>query len=123
MLRFLAATALAAAASTSAAAGSFCNPVFGADSPDPGVVWDAATSLYWASTTTGDAADRFLLHSSPDLSNFTARGFIWPQGAAGAPTWGVSDFWAPEIHAVGGSWVLYYVARTAAGVLSIGAAA
>lgn len=102
--------------------GGYLNPVYGSDSPDPGVVYDSATSLWWATTTTGDAPDRFLLHSSPDLSNFTARGFIWPRGAAGAPSWGVSDFWAPEIHAVGKGYVLYFVARTHAGVLSVGAA-
>ena len=113
---------LTAALAVTASVATYTNPVFAReDSPDPGVAWDPATSLWWAATTTGGAANRFHLRSSPDLVKWTDVGFVFPAGAPGAPTWGSSDYWAPEPHYVAGRWLVYFVARTA-GQLSVGVA-
>jgi arabinan endo-1,5-alpha-L-arabinosidase len=103
---------------------SYKNPVIpDADTPDPGLAFDAATGAYYAATTTG-GAPCFSLHKSSDLVNWEAIGHMFP----GAPAWAqASDpaCWAPELHYVPSTraWVAFYVARSAAsGLLSIGAA-
>lgn len=92
------------------------------DTPDPGVVFDPATSLWWAATTGGSPGTGcFELNSSPDLGNtWTPRGLIFPPSAV--PSWIADSCWAPELHRVGGQWMAVYVGRTAAGLLSVGVA-
>jgi hypothetical protein len=126
--------ALVAAAVTAVAAGLriatmpgsslYQNPVLNASAPDPGVLFDPATGLYWAAVTSNDDPNHFPLYSSPDLVSWTAQGVLFPAGDE--PVWAKQmnrDWWAPEVHIMpDGSYVAYYVTRNNDGVLSIGAA-
>src|SRR5581483_11825165 len=94
------------------------NPVVGQDAPDPGVLRVGDT--YFMVTTSGDAPDAFPIRTSKDLGTWTQVGSVFPDGKK--PAWAVSDFWAPEIHAVGSGYVCYYTARDATGRLCVGAA-
>ncbi len=99
--------------------GLYWNPVIPHDCPDPGVLADNGT--YILSCTSGNAADAFPIYTSPDLVTWTQVGHIFPSGQH--PSWAASDFWAPEIHLVGGHYVAYFTARDTDGMLSVGAAA
>lgn len=116
------AAALSLALAAAAAPASYSNPLSRADAPDPGVAFDAASGLYFSGTTTG-GAPCFALRSSPDLATWTDLGFAFAADAL--PAW-VSptnpSCWAPELHNVSGGWRMLYVARTRAGVLSVGIA-
>ena len=98
--------------------GLYDNPVVPVDCPDPGVILSGGK--YTAACTSGNAADAFPLRTSTDLVHWADAGHIFP--AASKPTWAVSDFWAPEIHKVGGQFVAYFTARHSNGRLSVGAA-
>jgi arabinan endo-1,5-alpha-L-arabinosidase len=78
--------------------GLYTTPVIPVDCPDPGVL--ALGSEYVLTCTSGDAADAFPIYTSPDLGNWTLVGHVFPSGQW--PAWAVSDFWAPEVHSVGG---------------------
>lgn len=94
------------------------NPVIAQDSPDPGVLRVGDT--YYMVTTSGDAPDAFPIRTSKDLAHWTDQGAIFPN--ARKPAWAASDFWAPEIHQVGSTYVAYYTARDKTGRLCVGAA-
>lgn len=98
--------------------GLYTNPAIPHDCPDPGVLQDGGT--YYLSCTSGGAAQAFPIYTSTDLASWTMVGHIFPTGAK--PTWATGDFWAPEIHKVGGKYVAYFSARNTDGKLSIGAA-
>ncbi len=98
--------------------GLYANPVIPTDCPDPGVLHDGST--YVLTCTSGDAADAYPIYTSPDLATWTLVGHVFPSGHW--PSWAKSDFWAPEIHAVDGHYVVYFSARGADGMLAIGAA-
>ena len=75
--------------------------------------------------TSNDAADAFPILASNDLVHWRHTGFVFPRGTA--PAWtltgpGVSDFWAPELHRVGGEWWVCFTAREKDGGLAIGLA-
>eukprot|EP01028_Stygiella_incarcerata_P002944 TRINITY_DN1562_c0_g1_i1.p1 TRINITY_DN1562_c0_g1~~TRINITY_DN1562_c0_g1_i1.p1 ORF type:complete len:368 (-),score=80.24 TRINITY_DN1562_c0_g1_i1:1013-2116(-) len=94
--------------------------------PDPGVLayYISGSSVeFVVGTTSGNDADRFPLHTSSDLVHWKEAGFIFPRNSTSAPQWASGDFWAPEIHAIGGRFVVYFVARhQASNQLGIGAA-
>jgi arabinan endo-1,5-alpha-L-arabinosidase len=98
--------------------GLYTNPVMPFDCPDPGVLRHARG--YVLTCTSGNAPDAFPLFTSTDLVHWAPAGALLP--AAARPAWAVSDFWAPEIHALGGGYVAYFSARTGAGNLALGAA-
>jgi GH43 family beta-xylosidase len=98
--------------------GIYTNPVVPVDCADPGVLHDG--SRYVMACTSGNAADAFPIRTSTDLVAWMEAGHVFP--AASKPAWAKGDFWAPEIHAVGGAYVAYFTARHADGQLSIGAA-
>jgi len=98
--------------------GLYTNPVIPGDCPAPGVLHDG--SQYVLTCTSGNAADVFPIYTSPDLGHWTLVSHVFPTN--GHPSWAVSDFWAPEIHAVGSHYVVYFSARGADGMLAIGAA-
>lgn len=81
---------------------------------------------YYLLATSNDAPDAFPIARSRDLRDWTFVGFVFPSGHA--PAWAaegehVSDFWAPEMHFVGGEYRVYFVAREREGHdLSIGLA-
>ncbi|RYG52805.1 hypothetical protein EON67_00325 [archaeon] len=105
-----------------AARGTYTNPVIpGVNTPDPGVVWDAASNLWYAVATSGDRQNAFPIFSSPDLGTWTQRGYIFPGDSA--PAWAGTNFWAPELHLVNGMWTAYFAAtNTTSGKLSVGVA-
>lgn len=92
------------------------------NSPDPGayVAWE--DGLYYVATTSEDDTQRFPIRVSSDLVNWNLTGYIFPPKSPGAPTWAVSDFWAPEIHVVNGTTLAVFAARNTAGMLSVGLA-
>ncbi len=98
--------------------GLYANPVVPTDCPDPGVLRDG--SQYVLTCTSGDAPDAYPIYTSPDLASWTLVGHIFPSGHW--PLWAQADFWAPEIHVVGGHYVAYFSARGADGRLAVGAA-
>ncbi|MEO8548780.1 MAG: family 43 glycosylhydrolase, partial [Kofleriaceae bacterium] len=83
---------------------------------DPGAL--AAGDTYYLACTGG----RFQIRTSRDLVTWTPSGkYILPAG--GAPWSSTADFrWAPEIHAVGTSYVAYFVSADGQGRRAIGAA-
>lgn len=84
---------------------------------DPAVsrVTDAAgQTWYYLLCTSNDEPGAFPILRSRDLREWSPVGFVFPQGAK--PGWaadgeGVSDFWAPEMHFVGGEYRVYFAAR------------
>ena len=75
--------------------------------------------------TSNDAPDAFPIIASDDLKTWRHTGFVFPRGQA--PEWaltgpGVSDFWAPELHAVGGEFWVCFAAREHDRSLAIGLA-
>lgn len=96
--------------------GLFENPVVPVDCPDPGVT--KVGSTYFMTCTPGPG---FPIRSSKDLVNWKDEGAIFD--SASKPSWATSLFWAPEIHAVGGTFVAYFSAKSgASGTFAIGAA-
>jgi GH43 family beta-xylosidase len=98
--------------------GLYQNAVIPSGCADPGVLRDGGR--YVVACTSGDDADAFPISTSPDLVHWTPAGHIFP--SASKPAWAMSDFWAPEIHAVGAAYVAYFTARDVDGKLSVGAA-
>jgi GH43 family beta-xylosidase len=93
--------------------GLYANPVVGSDCPDPGVLEEGGT--FYMVCTPGWA---FPLRSSKDLVSWTSKGSVF----ASAPAWAASHFWAPELHKVGSTFVVYYSAKSSAtGTFAIGA--
>lgn len=85
---------------------------------DPAVtrVADAAggDDWYYLHATSNDAPDSFPIARSRDLREWSPVGFVFPRGAK--PRWAadgehVSDYWAPEMHRVGGEFRVYFAAR------------
>jgi beta-xylosidase len=105
-------------------AGLYTNPVVSfVDTPDPGVLFDPATKLYYAATTSQSTADAYPIRASSDLVSWNVVGYIFPANSTTRPKWAVTDFWAPEIHAVAHNYyVAVYAARDTTGVLCVGAA-
>eukprot|EP00047_Mylnosiga_fluctuans_P007812 m.4994 g.4994 ORF g.4994 m.4994 type:complete len:333 (-) comp1962_c0_seq1:54-1052(-) len=121
-MALLACALLAAVCVAASPDATYSNPVIHGDFPDPGAAYVPATARYWVATTSGDAPNHFAIHSSADLYNWTAEGFVFPSGTAGAPAWAASDYWAPELHIVNGQNLVYFVARNKKNMLSVGAA-
>jgi len=81
---------------------------------------------YYLVVTSNDAPNAFPILRSLDLQHWEPRGFVFPD--AEKPRWAadgalVSDFWAPELHEVGGEFRVYFAARARDDhVLAIGVA-
>lgn len=98
--------------------GLYANPVVDADCPDPGV--EKVGDEYYMVCTSGSYG--YPIRSSKDLVHWAYRGTVFTQDVH--PSWASGDFWAPEIHGVGGKFVVYFSARASAtGTFAIGAAA
>ncbi|HEY4000197.1 MAG TPA: glycoside hydrolase family 43 protein [Candidatus Xenobia bacterium] len=95
---------------------TYTNPVIAHDAPDPGVL--RVDDTYYL-VTTGDGPDgAFPLYTSRDLEHWKQMGSALPT----RPTWAGGAWWAPELHQVGGRYLLYYSAETTAGQHVIGVA-
>jgi beta-xylosidase len=93
-------------------ANAFINPVIpSGDNPDPGAI--LYNGSYYIVTTGGDGnGNKFPIHMSTNLQDWTSQGFAIPVG--NISEWIDSSsgiFWAPEIHVVNGTFNLYYTAR------------
>src|SRR5262249_39687189 len=63
----------------------------------------------------------FPLYKSPDLVHWTAAGHIFH--ISNKPVWGAKNWWAPEIHHIDGTFVVYFAALSPSrGRMCIGAA-
>ena len=107
--------------------GYFVNAVQSpADSPDPGVAWDPMTGLWWAATTSGNSlagGGRFRLWNSSHLGAWDAAGTAFPTGWPGTPAWASGNYWAPELRAWAGTWLLFFAATaSSSGMLCVGVA-
>lgn len=96
---------------TLAEARKFDNPVIdGGDYPDPGVILHEG--IYYAVTTTGSQNyEKYPIHTSTDLQNWTLIGYLFNQ--SNFPSWSQPnfEFWAPEIHQIGDEFRVYFSAR------------
>jgi hypothetical protein len=75
--------------------------------------------------TSNDAPNAFPILASTDLETWRFQGFVFPEGRT--PAWalaglGRADFWAPEVHRVGGEYWCVFTARTQDRSLAIGLA-
>jgi beta-xylosidase len=102
-----------------AAPATYRNPVVGENCPDPGVLRHGG--WFWTVCTTNGnrTPDKFPIRRTRDLVHWERVGHIFP---AGARTWAVADFWAPEIIPAGDRFLAYYTGRDASGTLAIGVA-
>lgn len=69
---------------------------------------------YYLLVTSNDAPNSFPIIRSRDLKAWKLAGFVFPEGLQ--PVWAadgayVSDYWAPEMHLVGGEFRVYFAAR------------
>ncbi|HEY5934320.1 MAG TPA: family 43 glycosylhydrolase [Kofleriaceae bacterium] len=94
------------------------NPVVANDCPDPGVLATGTPPTYYAICTGG----RFRIRRSHDLVMWeNTDAFVFPSGKPPYAANGDRN-WAPEMHEVGGKFLVYYTSVNAADVLSIGVA-
>jgi arabinan endo-1,5-alpha-L-arabinosidase len=97
---------------------------------DPAVTWMASSpdgrgGCFYLLVTSNDAPDAFPILRSRDLGEWELRGFVFPRDAKpqwAADGWDNSDFWAPELHAIGERVVVCFAARETGGGLAIGLA-
>ena len=87
--------------------GFFTNPVIPSDAPDPGVMFH--DNRYYQVNTGGDTNHAYPLRISSDLKTWNWSGYAFTPG--NGPTWALNNFWAPELHKVGGKFHIYYSAR------------
>ncbi|MBE7177476.1 MAG: glycoside hydrolase family 43 protein [Mucilaginibacter polytrichastri] len=76
---------------------------------DPYVLLDKASGKYFMYGTGGKAKDGFTAYSSSDLVNWNYEGQVY-FGKTGK-SWGIGDFWAPEVYARNGKYYLFYSAQ------------
>jgi len=96
------------AAPAKAMSGTYQNPLpvsFG----DPYVLYDAASKLYYMYGTGGGAKNGFAAYSSRDLANWKKEGQVFYSNIP--ESWGIGDFWAPEVYEVKGKYYLFYSAQ------------
>jgi len=81
-------------------------------------------ALYYLVATSNDAPQSFPILCSRDLREWGLAGFVFPRGEK--PPWAADnelrDYWAPELHRVGGQFVLCFAAREHDGAFAIGLA-
>ena len=68
------------------------------------------TTSNFAHKSEGDPA--LPLYFSTDLVNWIPKGHVFPAGAW--PGWAVENMWAPEIHFVNGTFVVYFTGGSCA---------
>lgn len=68
----------------------------------------ASDGIYYMYGTGGGAVDGFGVYSSPDMVNWKAEGQVFRGNIPGS--WGVANFWAPEVYERGGKFYMLYSA-------------
>jgi len=103
---------------------TYQNPVIvGENNPDPGAILNPLDNLYYAASTSnyaGRAENCFPIHQSFDLVHWKLAGYVFPIGKS--PNWAINDYWAPEIHYLNKTFLVYFAARDKSGILCIGVA-
>ena len=66
-------------------------------------------SVYYMYGTGGGAKDGFCAYSSPDLVNWKPEGQVF-QGNT-SDSWGIANFWAPEVYYLDGKFYMFYSAN------------
>ncbi|HEY5937825.1 MAG TPA: glycoside hydrolase family 43 protein [Kofleriaceae bacterium] len=74
---------------------------------DPGVLRDG--DRWYLTCTGGSGGNLFPIYESTDLLTWARVGWIFPAGTG--PTWASGNYWAPELHKIGGNYVAYFSAR------------
>jgi arabinan endo-1,5-alpha-L-arabinosidase len=92
---------------------------------DPCVLHAPEEGAWYLVATSNDAPQSFPILRSQDLQRWDLASFAFPEGAK--PAWCLegldrADFWAPEIHRVGGEYWMVFSARQLDGTLAIGLA-
>jgi len=83
------------------------SPSYSGDFPDPDVVWDSSTGLYWAYATQ-QLYTNIQVMSSPNLTTWSPIQEALPT----LPSWATfGDTWAPSVAKFGTTWVMWYTAR------------
>ena len=78
--------------------------------PDPWVLWDPGTALYWAYST-DQGSTNIPVMSSTDLVHWSAISDALPS----LPSWASPpDTWAPSVARFGSTWVMWYTAHDTA---------
>ncbi len=84
-------------------------PSYAGDFPDPAVIWDSATQLYWAYATQHGTTNVQSM-SSKDLVNWSPIVEALPV----LPAWAAPGHtWAPSVARFGSTWVMWYTTRHA----------
>ena len=102
----------------------YTNPLMSSNSPDPAVTRLRDGSGFLLVTTSdhlkSNTSHVFPLYFSQDLIHWRLRSHVFRSSSL--PVWAVDRFYAPEVHMVGGRYVLYFTAEDRTGKLSCGAA-
>lgn len=98
-------SAPAAGSSNSVLGKRYSNPVYDQDFPDPAVI--QAGTRYYAYGTQGGGSNIQVL-TSPDLTTWTTAADALPNVGSWAST---GSTWAPEVVALSGRYVMFYVAH------------
>ncbi|HVM64858.1 MAG TPA: glycoside hydrolase family 43 protein [Acidimicrobiales bacterium] len=85
------------------------SPSYAGDFPDPAVLWDAGTQLYWAYATQAGSTNVQSM-SSKDLVHWSTIADALPT----LPAWAAPGHtWAPSVARFGATWVMWYTTRHA----------
>jgi xylan 1,4-beta-xylosidase len=95
---------------------AWTNPVLAGDHPDPSVIRVGAE--FWSTNTSGERSPQFPLFRSRDLVHWSAAGAVFQE----KPRWAKGSFWAPELIADKGRYLVYYAARKIDGPLCVAVA-
>jgi Glycosyl hydrolases family 43/Tectonin domain len=83
------------------------SPSYSGDFPDPAVVWDSSTGLYWAYSTNSGLTNIQVM-SSPNLTTWSPIQDALPT----LPSWASFGYtWAPSVARFGTTWVMWYTVR------------
>lgn len=75
---------------------------------DPYILLDERTGIYYMYGT-GGTENGFVAYSSNDLKKWKKEGVVYT--AAQEKSWGVKDFWAPEVYQWGDKFYMFYSAH------------
>jgi len=109
---------------TSTPSSTYTNPVIESNTPDPGIL--ALPGGGYAVVATSDHATEpatepaLQLFHSLDMVSWESKGHVFLPGRW--PDWAARNMWAPEIHLVNGTFLVYFSASAPNGRHSIGVA-
>lgn len=75
---------------------------------DPFILYDSVSDRYFMYGT-GGVSNGFMAYSSDDLVTWKNEGQVYSSDQPAS--WGVKDFWAPEVYAVQGRYYMFYSAH------------